>query len=162
MAGCSCASSSRPGTSAFTPAVLRSRLRLVVDAELQPLARLEGQHLPGGDLDAVARLRVAAAPGRLAPDAEVTEPDDLHVFALLEAPEDDVEQRLHHRGGLPLGEPVGRHRIDEVILRQCRHLPSNGIESRTDRAVVISAPRTVSESRYASWPRDRPAPAGPW
>src|SRR6266852_4635757 len=71
-------------------------------------------------------------------------PDALHVFALLEAPEDDVEQRLHHRRGLPLGQSMGRHRVDEIILRQCRHLPSIGIDSRS-RSALAPAPLALSE-----------------
>jgi len=39
---------------------------------------------------------------------------------------------------------MSRHRIDEVILRQCRHLPSIGIDSRTDLLTcafaIIAAP----------------------
>src|SRR6266540_2766877 len=103
-------------TSPIPAAAPRSRLPLLVDPDLQALARLEGEHLPGRDLDAVAGLRVAAAPRGFAADAKVAEPDDLDVLALLEASEDDVEQRLHHRGRLPLGQAVGRHRVDEIVF----------------------------------------------
>src|SRR5712691_813112 len=42
---------------------------------------------------------------------------------------------------------MSRHRIDEVILRQCRHLPSIGIDSRTDcpSARSSSARRALGE-----------------
>src|ERR1700675_3787058 len=104
--------------------------RLMVDAQLEALARLERQHLACGDLDAVPRLWIAPPPRGLAADAEVAEAHDLDILALLEAAEDDVEQRFHHRGGLPFRQPVGRHRVDEIVLRQCGHLPSIGMGSR--------------------------------
>src|SRR5262245_46225326 len=63
---------------------------LRVDPQLQALALLERQHLACGDLDAVAGLRIPPPPGQLLADAEMSEPDDLHVFTLLEAPEDYV------------------------------------------------------------------------
>src|SRR4029077_12502465 len=101
------------------------RSRLGVDPELQALARLERQHLSRGDLDAVTGLGIAAAARRLLADPEMAEADDLHIFPLLEAAEDDVEQRLHHRSRLPLGQPVSRHRVDQIILGQRRHLLSS-------------------------------------
>src|SRR5262245_57732732 len=108
---------------------IASRLRVLVDPLLETLARLERQHLACGDLDAVPRLGIASTPRSLSPDAEVAKADDLHVLALLEAAEDDVEQRLHHRGGLSLGQPVGRYRVNEIVLRQSCHLPSSAWES---------------------------------
>src|SRR5215813_1857390 len=93
----------------------------LVQPELEPLARLECQDLPRRDLDAVARLGIAAAPGRLAPDAEVAKPDDLHVLAALEAVEDQVEHLLHDRGRLALGQAVIRHRVDQIVLGQGAH-----------------------------------------
>src|SRR4029077_10563230 len=102
------------------------RSRLGVDPELQALARLERQHLSRGDLDAVTGLGIAAAARRLLADPEMAEADDLHIFPLLEAAEDDVEQRFHHRSRLPLGQPVSRHRVDQSVLGQRRHLPSSG------------------------------------
>src|SRR5262245_46957306 len=102
-----------------------------VDPQLEALARLERQHLPRGDLDAVAGLRIAPAARQLLANAEVAEAHDLHILALLEAAEDDVEQRFHHRGVLPLRQCVGGHRVDEIVLRQSGHPPSIGMDSRT-------------------------------
>src|SRR6266511_4348829 len=108
----------RPGSSPLSAGPLpltRRASRLLVDPLLETLARLERQHLARGDLDAVPRLGIASTARSLPPDAKVAEADDLHILALLEAAEDDVEQRFHHRGGLSLGQPVGRHRVDEIV-----------------------------------------------
>src|SRR3989442_11648502 len=87
-----------------------------VDALLEAFAGLEGEDLARGDLDGVARLRIAAPPRRLAPDAEVSEADDLDVLALLEAAEDDVEHRFDHGRGLALAQPVRGNGVDQVVL----------------------------------------------
>src|SRR5215471_21747747 len=73
---------------------------------LEPLRGLEREDSPGGDLDLATGLRVAALARGLAAESEVPEPDDLHVASLLESPDHAVEDRLDHRGGLPLGEAV--------------------------------------------------------
>src|SRR5262249_28553876 len=143
-----CPSPLSAGPPLLTP---RASRLLLVDPLLEALARLERQHLACGDLDAVPRLGVASTPRSLPPDAEVAEAYDLHVLALLEAAEDDVEQRLDYRGGLPLGQAVGGHRVDEIVLRQCCHLPSIRIGTGPqvpEGLVVSSAGRALrQESR---------------
>src|SRR2546429_9614820 len=76
--------------------------------ELEAFARRE--------LDGVTRRGIAAPPRRLAADAEVAEADDLDVLALLEAAEDDVEDRLDHRRGLALAQPVRGNGVDQIVL----------------------------------------------
>src|SRR5439155_1187923 len=111
-----------------------------VDPLLQALAGLEGEHLARGDLDAVAGLRVATAPRGLAPDAEVAEADDLDVLALLEAAKDDVEDRLDHRGRLPLRQAVVGDRVDQIVLghREASPPPGCPVTGRPARCTACS------------------------
>src|SRR2546426_835721 len=76
---------------------LPSSRRLCVDPLFEPLARLEREHLACRDLDGLAGLWIPAAPRRLPADPEMTEAHDLHVFTLLEAPKNNVEDRLDDR-----------------------------------------------------------------
>src|SRR3989440_156576 len=87
-----------------------------VDPLLETLAGLEREDLARRDLDGVTRLGIAAPPRRLAADAEVAEADDLDVLALLEAAEDDVEDRLDHRRGLALAQSVRGNGVDQIVL----------------------------------------------
>src|SRR5207249_4773862 len=101
-----------------------------VDPLFEPLAWFEGEHLARGDLDRFAGLGIPPAPRCLATDAEMTEADDLHVLALLEAAKDDVEDRLYHRRRLPLREPVVGHGIDYIVLRHGWKSPPPGDAAR--------------------------------
>src|SRR6266576_2272423 len=56
--------------------------------------------------DRFAGLGIPSTPRRFAADTEMTEADDLHVLALLETAEDDVEHGFDHRGRLPLRKSV--------------------------------------------------------
>jgi hypothetical protein len=107
------------------------RAHRAIDPLLQPLARLERQHLARGDLDAVPGLRIAPAPGGLLADAEVAEAHDLHILALLEAVEDDVEDGLHDRRRLPLGKTVRGDGIHQVVLGHGGPSPCHGLASFT-------------------------------
>src|SRR5919106_677630 len=116
--------------------LLAALSRFREDPLLEPLAGLEREHLAGRDLDAVARLRIPPAPRGLAADAEVTEAHDLDVLALLEAPEDDVEDRLHDRRRLPLRQAVIRHRVDQIVLGHCEASPPPGAGASTRRPLT--------------------------
>src|SRR2546425_8416195 len=71
----------------------------------------------------------------------MAEPHDLHVLALFEAPEDDVEDRLHNGCRLALRQAVRRHCVDQIVLRHLiLHLPRLTLPTRGARRCTRRSP----------------------
>src|SRR5580704_4072308 len=68
-----------------------------VDDLLQLLADLEERETLGGDVDGLARTRVAARVGLVRPDGEAAEAADLDAFAPLERLRHRIENAVHHQ-----------------------------------------------------------------
>ena len=90
---------------------------LLVQGVLQHLRRPERQHAAGGNLDLLARLRVAADARFLLAHDEVAEPRELDLLSALQRVLHRVEHHLHDLGGFLLGEPdFAAHAVDDVCL----------------------------------------------
>ncbi len=108
-----------------------------VDAQKKIMAVVDNasKNAPAGSETAVAVMKSAVSAANNAMESvqkavkqatEMAEADDLHVLALLEAPEDGVEHRLHHRGRLTLRQAVERDGVDEIVLRHSVPSPPPG------------------------------------
>ena len=91
---------------------------LVVQKLLQHLARLESQNTAGTDCNLLARLRVAAGPGRLVADEEVAEPGDFDFLPGFKRLLDGVENKLDNFTSFFLGKATALvvHRLDYLCL----------------------------------------------
>lgn len=94
------------------------RRRLAVQRALEHLARPEGQHPAGRDLDLLTRLRVTPHPRLLLPHLEVPEPGDLDLVPALQRLLQGVEDQLDDLRRLLLGEAdLLVDAFDDVRLR---------------------------------------------
>src|ERR1700675_4524440 len=92
-------------------------LRRLVQRVLQDLRGPEREHAPGGDLDLLSGLRVAADARLLLAHDEVAEPGKLDLFAALQRVLQRVEDHLDDLRGFLLGEPdLAAHAVDDVSL----------------------------------------------
>src|SRR5882672_11217739 len=90
---------------------------LLVQGVLEHLRTPEREHAAGGNLDLLARLRVAADARLLLAHDEVAETRELDLLSALQRVLHRVEYHLDDLGGFLLGEPdFAAHAVDDVCL----------------------------------------------
>src|SRR5204863_4633200 len=95
--------------------------RVALHDPLQFVARVKSHDVPGLDGDRLAGARIAARPGRLAPDVEVAEAGHFDVVAREKRRIDEVEEGLDHVLRLALVEAEAlEQQLGELRLGQRR------------------------------------------
>src|SRR5208283_4561108 len=115
------------GAGAASASYLWRWLGAVVDALLQHLARLEGEHAARVDGDWLAGLRVAPAACMFLIDEKSAEARNFHFLTLAQRIPDDREHRFDHvtgflfRGAYPLVDQIYKVCFGHALRRNVPH-----------------------------------------